>query len=367
MRRSDSSEFYKGKRKKTGPAFLISVIVLSLIAFAVLLFYGLQKYIVISNDGLELDIPMLRTEKTTEDGVKTYETVDAELVIGDADYSNVKATAGEGLTAINARYVSSENLTVETLSGYASTLSAGSALVLEVKPASGLLAWNSQNEIAQGYGTAGQFELATNIAALKDKGIYLVASVSCLTDNIIASRYPQTMLMHANGAIYTDDVGSWIDPYNTVYTEYIIALCKELDAMGFDEILLTNLRLPGDANGAFLYGGSTSTSPTPLTAVSGFALDIARGMKKTDVVMSVQLNSETALQSGEDSANGQSLALFFKVFDRVYCNCTVGGAPASVKSASQFVELGDVNMRLVPIVYGSAPETSSWVITTDVN
>ena len=37
------SEFYRGKRKKTGPALIVSIVVLSLIAFVVLLFYGLQK------------------------------------------------------------------------------------------------------------------------------------------------------------------------------------------------------------------------------------------------------------------------------------------------------------------------------------
>lgn len=366
MRRTDSSEFYKGKRKKAAPAFIVSIIVLALIAFVILLFYGLQKYIVITNDGLRLDIPLLREESAVStDGEKhDYKTTDAELVVGEPDYSNVKATAGEELSAVNGVYVTAENVTAEALASYAQTYGEGSALVLEVKPASGLLVWNSQNEIAVGYGTAGQLDLAASVSQLKEKGIYLVASVSCLTDNMLASRYPQMMLMHADGSIFTNEQGSWIDPYNGVYTDYIISLCKELDAMGFDEILLTNVRLPSEAAGAFMYGSATTGAPTPLTAVSGFALDIARGLKRTDVVLSVQLNSETALQSGEDSANGQNLALLMKVYDRVYCNCTLGGAAASVSAAARFVELGDANMRLVPMVYAQAPETSCWVVTS---
>ena len=103
MRRTDSSEFYKGKRKKAAPAFIVSIIVLALIAFVILLFYGLQKYIVITNDGLRLDIPLLREESAVStDGEKhDYKTTDAELVVGEPDYSNVKATAGEGLSAVN--------------------------------------------------------------------------------------------------------------------------------------------------------------------------------------------------------------------------------------------------------------------------
>lgn len=366
MRKTDGSEFYKGKRKKTAPAFIVSIIVLALLAFVILLFYGLQKYIVITNDGLHLDIPLLREESAKGDGgAHEYEAADAELVIGDPDYSNIKATAGENLAAVNARYVTAENVTAENLSAYAASFGEGSALVLEVKPSSGLLVWNSQNEIAVGYGTAGQLDLAASVAQLKEKNIYLVAAVSCLNDNLLASRYPQMMLMHTDGSIYTNEQGSWIDPYNTVYTDYIIALCKELAEMGFDEILLTNVRLPSEAAGAFMYGSATSVTPTPLTAVSGFALDLARGLRKTDVALSVQLNSETALQSGEDGTNGQNLALFMKVYDRVYCNCTAGGAPASVTAAARFVELGDANMRLVPMVYAQAPETICWVVTTD--
>lgn len=364
MRKSDSSEFYKGKRKKTGPAFLISIVVLSIIALLVLLFYGLQKYIVISNEGLELDIPLLRTDEVDESGNVSFEAVDAELVIGDYDYSNVKATAGDGLAEVNASYVPADKISDETLAGYASSLGAGKGLVLEVKPASGLLVWNSQNDIALGYGTSGTIDLAAHVASMKEKGIYLVASVSCLADNMIASRYPQTMLMHSDGAIYTDDTGSWIDPHNTVYTEYIIALCEELSAMGFDEILLTNVRLPSEANGAFMYGTRTTGTPTPVTAVSGFALDIARGTKRMDAALSVQLNSVSALYDGKDAANGQDAALFFKVFDRVYCNCSYTAAPTFVESAQFYVQIGDVNMRFVPIVYAAAPETSCWVVTS---
>lgn len=367
MKRSDSSEFYKGKRKKTGPAFIITIVVLALIAFTILLFYGLQKYIVISNDGLKLDIPLLRTEEVDDSGNRTFEDVDAELVIGDYDYSNVKATAGENLMAVNASYVPAESITDEALSGYTSSLGAGKGLLLEVKPVSGLLVWNSQTEIAQGYGTAGQIDLATHVAALKDKGVYLVASVSCLADNMIASRYPQTMLMHSDGAIYTNDIGSWIDPHNTAYTEYIIDLCKELADMGFDEILLTNVRLPSEAAGAFMYGTTTSSTPTPVTAVSGFALDIARSLKHEDVVLSVQLHSVTPLSEGKDSANGQDLTLFFKIFDRVYTNCTYSGAPSTLEAAKAYMSLGDPAMRFVPIVYSAAPETSCWVVTSSPN
>ena len=63
---SNNQEFYRGKRKKTGPSLIITIIVLAVIAFVVLLFYGLQKYIVITNDGLSLELPILADEGETQ-------------------------------------------------------------------------------------------------------------------------------------------------------------------------------------------------------------------------------------------------------------------------------------------------------------
>ena len=98
---ANNSEFYRGKRKKTAPALIATIIILAVIAFVVMLFYGLQKYIVITNSGLHLEIPFLmddsRQNVQTDDGDvvrQSFEPVNAQLEIGQADYSNVKATAG---------------------------------------------------------------------------------------------------------------------------------------------------------------------------------------------------------------------------------------------------------------------------------
>ena len=113
---SNNTEFYRGKRKKKGPSLIITIIVLSIVAFVVLLFYGLQKYIVISNDGLRLELPILMEDaptQTDDEGNVThsFEQVNAELDIGEPDYSNIKATAGENLGELKAVYVPAASVT----------------------------------------------------------------------------------------------------------------------------------------------------------------------------------------------------------------------------------------------------------------
>ena len=99
---ANNSEFYRGKRKKTAPALIATIIILAVIAFAVMLFYGLQKYIVVTNSGLHLEIPFLQDDSAkpvqSDDGEvvqQSFEPVNAQLEIGQADYSNIKAVAGE--------------------------------------------------------------------------------------------------------------------------------------------------------------------------------------------------------------------------------------------------------------------------------
>ena len=366
-----NSEFYPGKKqKKRRPAFIISIVLVTLAALALLLFYGLQKYIVITNDGLHLDIPLLNDGKShivvNDEGeaVKVYDPVDIELVVGEADYENVKATAGGDInTEIKADYISAGYATADNIRNCAAALEYGNALVIEVKPASGMLIYNSQVEFALAYGTAGSLDLASLVSELKggEKEIYLVAELCCLNDSTVPDRYPGVALKTSDAENYTDGSGGWIDPYSAEYRKYIVELCKELSDMGFDEICLNGIKHPVSEGTAFVYPGTTSANAAPLTACSGFALSVTRSLKSIDAAVSVRLNSDTAFQSGEDTAMGQNAELFFKIFDRVYYYVDPSAAASAVESAEKYVTVGDVNLRFVPLCYGSAPDTSCWV------
>ncbi|MDO4815158.1 MAG: putative glycoside hydrolase [Bacillota bacterium] len=367
----NNSEFYPGKKqKKRRPAFIISLVVLTLLALMLLLFYGLQKYIVITNDGLHLDIPMLSDGKShiviNDEGesVKVYDPVDIELVVGEADYENVAATAGKDLeTEVKADYISAGYATADNIRNTAAAMQYGNALVIEVKPASGMLVYNSQVDFALAYGTSGSLDLASVVSELKggEKEIYLVAEICCLNDSTVPDRYPGVSLKTSDGENYTDGSGGWIDPYSAEYRKYIVDLCKELSDMGFDEICLNGLRHPVSEGTTFLYPGTSNANATPITACSGFALSITRSLKNLDANVSVRLNSETAFGSGEDAAMGQNAELFFKIFDRVYYYVDVAAAAEALESAENYVELGDVNLRFVPVCYGATPETACWV------
>ncbi len=365
---ANNSEFYRGKRKKTAPALIATIIILAVIAFVVMLFYGLQKYIVVTNSGLHLEIPFLedgsgQTEQT-DDGqivVQSFEPVEAQLEIGQADYSNVKATAGEDLSAVKLVYVPASSVTTSGVASYLSKSPDATGVLLDVKTVTGMLVWESQADIAKGYGTTGTVDLASIVSSLKEQGKYVAVRMCCFVDNTLASRYTQLALKTTDGQAYSDSNGAWLDPTNATVKSYISSLCSELSKMGVDEIVLLGMRLPEVSGVEFSYSSSSAVKPTPLTAVSGFGISVTRAMRSASARMSVQLTSSAAMKSGGDTTTGQSAEILFKVFDRVYYTSESSAAADLVSSCSELIELGDVKMRVVPIC-STAPSTECWVL-----
>ena len=222
-----NSEFYKGRRKKRSYAIIPAAVIIGLLVLTVVLFYSMQQYAVISKDGVSVELPLLESEeKTTVDSegnvVKVFDPVDASITFDDPDYSGVEAQVGEDVPAMRAIYVSSENITQDKLNEYADRLSVGNALVLEMKPVSGNLMWNSQAQAAVNYGlyvetdqTRQIPELIAGLKAREDKDIYLVAEINVCRDALYASRSTTVCLRTELGGNYTDDEGAWLDPYNT--------------------------------------------------------------------------------------------------------------------------------------------------------
>lgn len=365
---ANNSEFYRGKRKKTAPALIATIIILAVIAFVVMLFYGLQKYIVVTNSGLHLEIPFLEdggSQTVQTDGGETvrqsFEPVNAQLEIGQADYSNIKATAGEGLSAVKLVYVPASSVTASGVESYLAKSPDATGVLLDVKTVTGMLVWESQADIAKGYGTSGTVDLKSIVSSLKERDKYVAVRMCCFVDNTLASRYTQLTLKTTAGVAYSDSNGAWLDPTNATVRSYITSLCSELAKMGVDEIVLLGMRLPDASGVEYAFSSSSAVKPTALTAVSGFGISVTRAMRSSQVKMSVQLGT-AAMQTGADSVTGQSADILFKVFDRVYCSADASSAADTVTKGADYVKLGEAKMRIVPMC-SEAPATDCWVLT----
>ena len=364
------SEFYKGRRKKRDYAIVPTAIAVGVITLLVVLFYGMQKYAVITKDGVRVELPILTKGETAIDEsgheVKVFDRVEADVVYDEPDYSYIKPVAGKRVPETRAIFVPSENINHDKLMEYANRLKSGNALVLEMKPRSGLLLWDSKAEIAMNYGLTTPNEITEQmpelIELLKSDDIYLVAQISCCLDAMFTARSNSVALRRAdNGANYIDGYGTWLDPYSQTVRSYIAELAQELFTMGFDEVVLADVAHPiPEAGTELLYTRELSTPASPYAAVSGFAISVANALKDRTGLLSIYINDAEAL--AKTNASGQDAGLFMKLYDRVYINTDKFSYTYNLEDIKGKVTIGKAANRLMPVVISNLPENNSWVL-----
>lgn len=360
-RNNNKPDVYKGRRKKLNVLGIVLSAVAVLIVALFVLFGSFQKYIVYSNNGISLELPILATPGAEEDeGQRVFEQVNAELEITEPDYSDIESQVNEEMEPLRAVFVPAENVTTEGITPYVNKLNSvgGNALVLEVKPSSGQLVWATSVQFAADYGTAGTTDLGVLANTLKEQNIYLVAQLSCCTDDLLAQRCPSAALTLPGGIPYSDADGYWVDPYNATVTQYLTDLCQELVSYGFDELLFKNLAMP-QTDSALNYTVKLSSLPTPTSAVCGLAMDLTTALANSKVLCSAILDT-TSLRNGLSAKSGQDLSVFAQLFDRLCASAgTIWQATVDRSSVDYWMYDGDLSLRFIPIL-GFADTTGTF-------
>ena len=378
-------EFYKGQRKRRNYALIPFVVGLALIMVMVVAFYGLQKYVVITKDGVQVVLPGQEASSpidTDGERQREFQSVPVDLIFDEPDYSRITARAGRTAKPMRAIYIAAEDVNRENLLKRAEQLNSGNALILEMKPRSGYLLWTSQTDLALAYSLSVQNELTADMAGMlqelrdygteQDKEIWLVAQISCCVDGLLATRTTDYALRTENGSDYVDDTGYWLDPYNADLRGYIIELTNELYDMGFDEVILADVMHPvpvvkeGQNPPSFLYTREMSAAPSPINAICGFALYVANQIEERDgKLLSIYLDTPRSLVR-YDEGTGQNGVLFFKLYDRIYYRTDRYTYTYNYTDIEGNVTLGNPHDRFVPVVINYLPDNSSWVYIEDL-
>ena len=353
----NSKDVYRGKRSHRRLWTVLLFVLAALIVAAIVLFFACQKYIVYDSDGLRVVFPILETAAPSDDETGAHESVNVELVYEEPDYSGILSNAGKDLQAIQAQYVTADRITPDGLTAAAAQVKSagGNALVLQMKAPGGTLSWKSAVNEAAAYGVNGTAELSETIQSLKSQDIYLVAVVSCCVDTLMAQRYSVLALKDSAGAAYSDGSGGWLDPYNETVRSYIVALCKELAAMGFDEIAFSYLQMPF-TDQTFAYAAESRTD-----AVMNLAQYLRGALVSTGVRVSAVCSADSILQQ-KSAQTGQELTPFTKLFDRI-CVFADSGNLQQLRSAVAADEAFDAETRFVPFL-AEAQSSGSYIKTS---
>ena len=367
-----AQEFYKGKRKRRNYAVLPFLAGLAVIAVLLVLFYGMQKYAVISKDGVSIRLPILEDgQSSTVDSeghvIREFEQVSVPLVFEEADYSYMRSKAGQYAPPVRAIFVPAENVNPNKIIEYAARLVAGNALMLEMKPRSGQTLWESHTHMAEAYSLTMQNDITAAmpemIQTLKEKNIYLVAQISCCLDELLPTRTTAYCIHTEMGLNYTDGLGTWLDAYNLDMRTWIAEMVRELWDLGFDEVVLRDVAHPSLAEAVpLLYTREISTPRSSAAAVCGLAAAVADQLYDRDgKVLSIWCNTREALVR-DDLTTGQNAVLFMSLYDRVYLDTDKFTYPYNVEDIESRVTTGSVYDRLVPVVINYIPDNSSWIL-----
>lgn len=369
-----NSEFYKGRRRRRNRVLVPAAVALAIISFAVVLFYGIQKYAVITKDRVSVRLPFLTGEDSPlsaadDETALELQSANVSIIFEEPDYSSVEQKVDGQVPPLRAIFLSSTEINREKLLESAGRLIKGNSLVLEMKPRGGALIWDSKSSVAASYGLAGNplgEDVKSALSMIKEQGVYLVAQISVCRDDLFASRSTIVALRNAqSGGNYIDEGGPWLDAYSMELRRYTVELVRELYSMGFDEVVLADVLHPTLPEGVSLtYTRDMSTPPGAVNAVCGFAISVAEELSDRDGYLSIYLNSAPALVRA-DTNTGQDGRLFMKLFDRVYYNTDRYAYTYNLNDIAPYVTVGKATDRFVPVVINYLPDNSesvSWVL-----
>ncbi|MBR4424384.1 MAG: hypothetical protein IKS66_00375 [Oscillospiraceae bacterium] len=359
----DTHSVYRSKRRHGWLLSLPALLLAALLLLGLWLFFYLQRFLVYEKETLGLSLPAEQAEDLSagaepENPAASFSPVEVEIVVDKTDFSAVPSYQRDAPRVIRGRFLASTGLSQARLEGLTVGMGDYDALILELKPASGLLSYQSFLSIADSYRVNGSLSIGEPVEKLKARDVYLIARLSALVDNAMATRYSTVALRNQSGnGVYLQNGRAWLDPFHAVTRDYLADLMHELKELGFDEILFDGLSLPSST--ALSYSSAMTAVPDPVAAVSSLALFLREEADALDLRISVQVESEALLHL-QSALVGQDLELFFKLFDRVAFSVGSGNLNAAL-SALRAVP-GEDDARLLPLTDAAVPGLDNWAM-----
>ena len=311
---------YRGRRTITDILRFIAIALAVVVVLVLAGVFYLQKYLVYSDDGVRLELPpfleLFRHGEEPEGSAGSVTLPDPE------DISLIEQPGGSQSEPEPQSDGAAVTLTVEeVLNGSASArleeLQA-EALVLEMKDQMGRLGWSSAERIAGQSGVNGPAEAGEGLSRWNGGEVYTIARVHCFRDDTVPYyRNPLALRWAGNDWNWRDELGlRWTSPAQEEVRAYNAALCGELAAMGFDEIVLEEFYFPIGGKLDTIRRGE-SYNPSQFTAqVEDFLTRVRAAVEPYGTKISLRVGRST-LEGGE-TASGVTPQLLEEYAHRIW-------------------------------------------------
>ena len=190
------------------------------------------------------------------------------------------------------------------------------AALFDMKADDGSLGYISGLALAiQAEASAADPALNAAIQLLNGGEVYTVARVSCFRDNLVP-RSDMSLAIHTNAGNWRDSGDTrWLSPANESARQYVVGVCRELAALGFDEILLDNWAFPTDGELGWIKADANYPADGRTAALEVFLEEVRAGLAEFPEVK-VSLVTTASAAAGRAVESGQTAALLERA-DRV--------------------------------------------------
>ncbi len=292
---------------------LLIVVIVAVIAGIIFFFY-LRQHLVITEDGVQLDLPFLS-------GQTSDETTASEDLPETTDSMEDDALEEEDTPPVVIVDVPEEEEEVTPVSPVALDLEAlydgtaasqveeagGDSALFDMKPDSGVLSYRSVMEysFSEDLSTLEPEDLNTSIVALNKTDLYTIARVSCFRDNGIPQYDSSFSILTRNGYRWKDSEDIyWISPTSEEVQTYLIGVCDELARLGFREILLDYAGYPSSGDLDYIPQSDAYNSENFSTVIGTFYQNLQDALSGYDVTLSIVTTQEAL--DGTDELTGQT-------------------------------------------------------------
>ena len=183
------------------------------------------------------------------------------------------------------------------------------AAVIDLKDGEGRVLWDTSIEELRPQRRRYVKDMAALIAKLKAAGIYVIGRVVCFSDPSIPIRYPERAVQDARprhaGQVWanTGERNPWLDPYNTKNHDMVVAMAREVEALGIDEIQFDYFRFPVDEATEFAVFPSRTDVPRRFVLLGL----LRRVDEAVGIPLGVDVFGLTAFRKYDKAGLGQSL------------------------------------------------------------
>lgn len=270
---------YRNRTRLYKIATIILVSLAVLFAFAMVVLTYCDRYIVYDHSGAHLDVNW--RENSVSHAART------PSVKANVDYVNETESIG------TSRQVAGYYVTMDMLDDVASLKQALAdesiyTVLFDMKDDYGTCYYPTERNSTPDSVDVGA--IAELINQLSERDVYLIARIPAFVDCTYCLEHVELGLPLANGALWYDENGNyWMDPAESGTITHLEQTCSELQALGFDEIVLDRFRFPNTTE--FVYDESERTKDE---VIANAARTLESSLSAMDLKVSFGISPNTA-------------------------------------------------------------------------